>query len=521
MAVREFGAGRAVWFGVMASRILHCDTNGDSAVAEKMRAALFDGAPGGGKSDLFELIADVFGWAAAGGRKDAAAAKRPAFASLRPLAEEEAALGLETKVFRGVIGPRTTHSTGRSTPAEYVAKAKALGHDFIVFLEDFEHLTPQGFDALLKECEELTDGSFTAWAGYTIQNEDGNREFVFTREPMYPAPKFLTADGRRLARRRPGSKGAIGGACAELRFYYGAFGFNANVGWYAFEKSPYRRTDMRAAMSMGVFVRENGAETARSLGAYAINCDNNQAPLPVGLELVESADMLGEGSFRSEIAADGVAAFRKAMVGYKAFTIFSGYPGMGTFGHYSTTSGPEVSLDLPRCDPADDGTRLYNPKLSRWPLALSVRSKAGVDTVELWDGDKLARRWKGNGAKEFEQRLTLSAETQHHYWARVTDTAGGEAVTRAAGCVSLLLSEFNCGDRMNQYLDAKQKRGDGDKHQHEPCDGKPAADKLRLYTGNDHTGGGALKLGALGVADKPRLLGVIHDVYTAVLTVGS
>lgn len=451
VAVREFGRGRVCWWGMNAVLLMQ-DTN-DNAVLERMRAMLFDGVPGHPKSDLFELVARVFDWAGEGSA-GLDAAKIP---QIEAELGREGAPGTGYRLFRGVIGPRTTYSTGRSTPAEYVARAKALGHDFIVFLEDFAALTQEGFDALQRECEAFTDDSFTAWAGYTIDNEDGNHEFVFTREPMYPGRVFLTGDGKRLAcRRSSGSGSPIAGSCTELQFYYGAYGFSGNVGWYGFNDSPYRRTDIRAAMSMGVVTRVNGVETDRALDAFAINCDNNQAPMPVALELMDSADGLGEGSFVCQIGIDGLSAFRRAMT---SFVIFNGYPGVGSFGCYSASSGPSVELKLPRCDPADDGTRLYNPKLSRWPFELAVRAKAGVDVVELCDGDKRVRRWKGGGRREFSMSGVLSAERQHHYWVKATDLGGGEAFTRAAGCVSQLLSEWNCTDRMNQYLYSSQRRG--------------------------------------------------------------
>ena len=52
------------------------------------------------------------------------------------------------KMLRGVIGPRTTYSAGVSSPDDYVKKAKELGLDFIVFLEDFAALKSGGFDKL-------------------------------------------------------------------------------------------------------------------------------------------------------------------------------------------------------------------------------------------------------------------------------------------------------------------------------------------------------------------------------------
>ena len=454
VAVKKAGRGRVCWWGMHGASFLFQNT-AEQGVAERMGPMLFDGVEGRPKSDLFMLTAEVFSWTA-GNSETLDAGAVPSLASREA---GEAAYGREYRLFRGVIGPRTTYSTGRSTPAEYVAKAKALGHDFIVFLEDFSHLTPEAFAALQGECAALTDKNFTAWGGYTIQNEDGNREFVFTTEPIYPGAKFLSADGKRLSASGSSVGSAIGGSCTELRFFYGAYGFNGNVGWYDLKNSPYRRTDIRAAMSLGVVTRVNGVDIVRDIDAFAINNDNNQALMPVALELMDSVDGLGEGTFVSQIGANGLAEFRNAMTDY---TIFSGYPRMGSFGCYSVSSGPSVELKLPRCDPADDGTRLYNPNFARWPFKLTVKSRRGVGAVELWDGIRLVRRWQGNGRKEFAISGTLANERQHHYWVKAWDLMGGEAFTRAAGCVTQLFSEWNCGDRMNQYLVSTQKRGNGE-----------------------------------------------------------
>ena len=445
VAVREFGKGRVCWFGIYHNIFTLDTTKGGDAVVI-MSQVLKDGIAGHPKSDTNRFIQNIFAWTAA----KSAGLDAAAIPELKSLAAYEASLDTTYRAYKGVIGPRTSYSSGKSTVAEYVAKAKSLGLDFIAFLEEFERLTPENYEKLRLECESFTDDKFTAWAGYTIQKEDGNREYVFSDQPVYPGRKFLTPDGKRMIN-HPGGKSAS----SELVIFYGIQGFKNNVGWYMFHESPYRAADTRAVQSMALFTRVNGKTAETALDVYKLNTRNGQQLQPLALELMDSADGLDENTYRCYMYAEGVAVMRKRMMSHG---LSSGYPDQGCYGCQGVTSGPIVEFKLNRGDCEDDGKRLYNRKLYSWDFTLDVASENGVGKVLLLDGDTVVRRWDGNGEKKFSIKGALTNERQHYYWICARDTAGGEAVTRPVNSNTFLLRDMQCSDRENQMLYSNQKR---------------------------------------------------------------
>ena len=449
VAVREFGRGRVCWFGV-STHFFTLDTTKGGDAADIMRQVICDGVKGHPKSDTNRFIKNVFSWTA----EKSASLDVVSIPKVQNLADYEASFDNSYKCFKGVIGPRTTYSSGKSTVAEYVAKAKSLGLDFIAFLEEFECLTPENYEKLQKECESFTDSKFTAWAGYTIQKKDGNREYVFSDQPVYPGRKFLTPDGKRMV-----NETEPGGASPELGLFYSIQGCKNNVGWYMFHESPYKATDSRVVQSMALYTRVNGRTAETALDVYEINSRNGQQLQPIGLELMDSVDYLGENSFMSYFCAEGVLVMRKRMLSHG---LHSGYPGQGCYGCQGVTEGPIVEFKMNRGDHEDDGSRLYSKRLYNWNFTLDVTSDKGVGKVVLVDGDTVVRRWNGNGEKKFSIKGTFTNERQHYYWICAHDVDGRSAVTRPVNSNTFLLRDIQCGDRENQMLYSNQKRGDGE-----------------------------------------------------------
>lgn len=449
VAVREFGKGRVCWFGI-SKHFFTLDTTkgGDAEII--MKQVICDGVKGHPKSDTNRFIQNVFSWTAA----KSSGLDVAAIPKVQTLAGYEASFDKSYRCFKGVIGPRTKYSSGKSTVAEYVAKAKSLELDFIAFLEEFERLTPESYEKLRLECESFTDDKFTAWAGYTIQKEDGNCEYVFSDQPVYPGRKFLTPDGKRMV-----NETEPGAASPELTLFYGIQGCKNNVGWYMFHESPYKATDSRVVQSMALYTRVNGKAAETALDVYKINSRNGQQLQPIGLELMDSVDCLDENSYKSYFCAEGVLDLRKRMLSHG---LHSGYPGQGCYGCQGVTSGPIAEFNLNRGDCDDDGTRLYNKRLCNWDFTLDVTSDKGVGKVLLIDGDTVVRRWNGKGEKKFSITGTLTNERQHYYWICARDTAGGEAVTRPVNSNTFLLRDMQCGDRENQMLYSNQNRPNGE-----------------------------------------------------------
>lgn len=448
VAVREFGKGRVAWFGFHGS-IFTRPTN-QSETRDVMRQVVRDGLPGMPPSDLGRFIRNLFAWVSAHSA-EVDAACLPQFTTAD---EFDRAMGTGYRRFRGVVGPRTVYSGGSSTVEDYVRRAKELGLDYIAFLEDFARLSPEDFERLRADCRRVTDATFKAWPGYTIMNGDGNPEFCFSDEPIYPGRGYLTPDGKRFNRGTPGLK------IAEWDFWHTKVGFTMANGWFGFGSSPYSATDIRGVQSIGVLTRVNGKTVEESLGVLAENNRNGQELMPYALELMDDVKYLTASTYRTDVCMGGVAAFRRLLM---SRGINSGYPKQGCYGCQSVTSGPEIEFNLPRGDMGDAEDRLYAARLGYWPYTLSVKSSAGLSTIVLMDGDREVRRWRANGANAFAVKGVFTNERQHYYWICAFDLAGGKAFTRAVDSNSFLLRELQCSDRNNQLLDSRQRRPNGEK----------------------------------------------------------
>lgn len=443
---RQFGRGRAVWFGAFFEPFTRT-THGENG-ARVMKSWLADGLREGEKVDTGRFIYQMFDWVS----ENSGTIDSKAIPALLTSAEYDKKLGLDYHYFRGVVGPRTIYSSGHSTVAEYVAKAKSLGLDFIVFLEEFDKLTLENYEKLYAECAKFTDDKFTAIAGYTYENSDGNGAFAFGFDPLYPGKAFLTPDGKRIVTIRNST-------CAELEFFYSMLGFNNQRGWYKFKLSPYALTDTRNVQSIAYLTRVNGVLSEVADAEWKANARTGQQLIPYALELMDDVKYLNERSWISRIGRPGLSAFRQFITSFQSY---NEYPNEGAYGKQSITSGPEVNFSLQRADMRADGRLLYDPILDRAAYTLEVSSSVGLDTIELYDSDTCLRRWKANGEKTFSRRDALVNERQHYFWIKATDVKGGYAISRASNTQSFLLRESMCNDRNNQLLYSEQPRANGE-----------------------------------------------------------
>jgi len=457
----EFGKGRVVWFGIsgLLDRLVSPQ---DAANMETANRILHDGAEGMGSVETGRFMENLFVWA--GANADAVdAGKLP---RLQRSDDDDKALGTAYHLYRGVIGPRTTLSSGKSTPQEFIARAKKLGHDFIVFLEDFTALSASNYEKLRDICREASDESFTAWPGYAFSRDNGNCQFVFSTEPLYPGKKWLSKDGKQFLSVTkatpetgyvPGSDSNFAGTI-DLEFFYGLLSFNNNRGWNMFHESPYRTTDNCNVQSMGLQTRINGRTAEWAIDAYIDNVQQGYQLWPITLEFLDSAAGITDDTFLTYCGANGLAEFRRLMLEYGAN---SGIQGHANFGLQSTSNGPEIEFKAARAHYAGDEEVLYSKEFLQWPYELTVRSANGLATIEMYDAGRLFRRWNAKGAKEFVRKGAFACEKQHYLWLKVTDCAGKVGYTRPADSHTFVLRENVCTDRNNLLFYSDQKRKDG------------------------------------------------------------
>lgn len=451
--VREFGAGRVGYIGMKPMPVFHkaMKTDEDRQTYEAYMAKDFMGKPNG----TLRFYENAFDWL--GGKADVLAT-----ADLRLAPAKPAAYTTQWKLHRGIIGPRTAYSTGTSTADEYVQKAKAAGLDFVVFLEDFANLQPEGFEKLKSDCRRLSTPEFLAVPGVTYENSDGNHEYAFGESLKLPSRRLLTPDGKRLMVYPNGPD--KDGVCNEQTWLYQLLGFENVAGWYLFGKNPYPHFDTRDVNAMGVVTQEGGKTVERVLDSYGQESRNGQLLWPQALALMKSADELALVQsgvyYHNVVGAEGTQMLHTLLNTLAGRSGRNLYPGLPCFGATSITNGPSVELTMPRGDTDAQGN-IWNPALQEWPLELKASSPAGLREVTVMDGDTPIRRFLPGGKTEFSFKTELAKERQKYLWARAVDMQGHEAVSRDIQCDSWLLRDQQCADRNNQLLYSSQRRPDG------------------------------------------------------------
>jgi hypothetical protein len=459
--VREMGQGRVAYTGqrpdIIFARAMKTDN--DRKIYEGYMRGAFDGQPNG----LVRFYLNAFQWLGAG-----ADALQAAPLALRPTTAQS--FTTAWKLHQGVIGPRTTYSTGLSTPEEYVAKARALQMDFIVFLEDMARLKPDGFESLKRDCRRLSTADFLAIPGVTYENSDGNHEYVIGHSVRLPS-KLLLDDQRRLkVYPRGPDKESV---CAEQTWLYQLLGFENCAGWYLFSQNPYPHFDTRDVNAMAVVTQEGGKTLERMVEAYGQEARNGQTLWPQALSLMKNASELDRAAsgaeYRNVIGADGtkmLSAMFNTLAGRSARNLF---PGMPCFGSTQVTNGPIIELTMPRGDTDAQGN-IYQPALQEWPLDLKVTAPAGLAQIRLMDGDTPIRTFLPSGSSEpqgkteFTFKTILPKERQKYVWVHAIDAKGHEAISRDIFCDSWLLRDQQCADRNNQLLYSMQRRADGSEY---------------------------------------------------------
>ncbi len=205
----------------------------------------------------------------------------------------------------GLVGPRTSYSSGKATPAEWAEKAKAAGLKWIVFLEEFSRLSPDHFEKLKADCTRLSEPQFAAIPGFTIDDEVGNHYFYFGTTFPYPDAKFLTPDGKvfrsrnaELKPKEPYVPGQL--AMTALDYSYSISSFKLTAGNYLFSQDAAPFADFFSDYdAMGVVTARNGAVIEDASADYLKLCASGQTPIPLVIDLMDDPAQLGKSRWRT------------------------------------------------------------------------------------------------------------------------------------------------------------------------------------------------------------------------------
>lgn len=459
--IRELERGRVAACGIEQS-FLFADGLSPALGAVTMRAGV-DRTP----SNTGKLLLNTLRWLAepslekpgfGGGTTDVKLLETPGAVTDLPFRDwSKAKFDPHVPSWHGVIGARTNLSLGKASPAEWVAAAKQAKLHFIVFLEDFDKLTKENFTTLQAECARLSDATFQAYPGYTIQDVYGNRYFACGPKVIWPDADLLDVDGKRFTDvfkggdpqyRRAGTLGAV---LLEFWLKRGYFTF----GTYLLKQDTLPYYDFRAYDSIAVVTQQDG-KTLESLDemlpAYQHLINRGEHLRPFAITFMDSPiDLryISDGTYFHEVIQCSDISSLSIL-----FTEQSARSAMPAFNRtLQVTNGPVVE----DWEHLGDGMwrdyaawDWYRWDHYRWRLRLSVSSADGLKEVKILDGSDLFRRFLPAGQKTFAWESDLTHNQQHNLVVLATDVKGRRALTTELFDRAHIYEEYMCDDRMNQ-----------------------------------------------------------------------
>jgi len=482
LGVRRVGNGRMAVLGFGAAWIISPPTV--CPTVEAMLSAGVDDKP----SDWLRVLANTFGWLAEpsikagwGGAKTPESLIKPKnlwpdhpeidwtgrLTGGQPVVKHPKGFQVMPSLadrpqLRGLIGARTSLSAGNGTVTDYVADAKRAGLDYIVFLEDSLRMDAAKFDELVRQCAEHSDQSFAALPGMTFEDAQGNHFFGFGDNLKFPKPEFLLPDGRL-------DTTTVSRTEVIFAYVFRHMNYRLPWGWYRHRENHTPVVDYKLYNTFPVFTHDDGKPVDSALDEWLYLASWGGAHQVVALELISSpsqiANRIAEGwTTVSQVGGDfgdgtyvktesfGVAGLRERWTTAPAW-----YPP-----YTYITNGPTIhawTVQNNCCLPSGE---FWRPDVWQYRIRVHVSSDAGLKSVTIHEGNEsIFRRWLPNGAKSFEQQITLTNNQQRDLVLIVEDSNGKRAIGMEIWNRNTLLNEFICGDRCNFLGNARLRRPDG------------------------------------------------------------
>ena len=470
-AVRETGKGRVVLWPTWSNYTVTGGSYGQ----------LFAGERDGKKSDGAQLMKNLLYWLAepAQGSKTVGQFDPKKFlAQARKKQDPERILAKwcvpgrkdYANQYKGLIGAHTSLSDGKNTPEEMIAAAKAAGYDFIAFTEDFSKMDEAKWKQLLALCDKVNkeDPNFRAFQGLDFVDEADNRGVVFghrywvtkeLRSKKYPdrVEYWYTfsykSDGD--PKRWPVRIIIRSKANNKRPWYQGLWSF---FGAYCYEG--------------GKLVDDSFREYLPLVGRYFFDYNAGISVVHTVRSVEEVRAAANPRLYQCYVRADQLASSReveKPLGVYDSIWTNCGpwKPDPETdrvrdyYPHYFPcypSSGPEILDFRSKFLSAAWGADMAMEGNRHSMLHILVRAAAGLDKVEVYDGEHLVRRYRPEGT-EFEHFMAVPNNEQHAYVLIVTDKAGGRAVSWPAWVHIQEFMHIRCGDNWNYNTHAKGRSG--------------------------------------------------------------
>ena len=453
MGLRQVGPGRLAVVGIRCHWLFTPPQN--CPTTEAMLTAGADGKP----SDWLRLVGNAVGWlaepslrAGLGGMKTPAAVLDPPVTpwEIPPqVAWTKPAAMQDMPQVQGLIGARTSLSSGTGGVAEYVRAAKAAKLQFIVFLEDSLKMDQARWDQLVRQCGEASDADFAAIPGLTYEDAQGNHLYAFADDVRFPKPHMLLPDHRLATNQRNRTQ-------AYFDYVNELIQQHAITGFWNHGRNFLPPADYKLYNSFPIVSFEDGRPVDAALADFLYLQGIGGCQAALALEFMTSPEQVARR------AADGwrVVSHRglKDLRGrwYEGAFSFSGS------GSQYITNGPRILVwESPNRLVGANGL-WWRPDQWEYRVRLRVASEAGLKSVTLHDGDReVFRRWLPGGAQTFQQELVLANCQQRGLTLVVEDLRGRRAVSMSFWNRNLNMEEFFCSDRCNFLGSARLRTRNG------------------------------------------------------------
>lgn len=334
-----------------------------------------------------------------------------------------------TKPARGVIGVHSTLSDGRATPEAMIAKAQALGLDWLAFTERLEDFSPEKWEQLRRICREASGPGFSAQPGLDYADESGTRYVVFG-DFNWPPEAVFSADKQRIV-------------VPQWWFNVGM----TPLGPYDLSHAPLRPWDLSMYSLYPIRTTIDGRQVDEDLEGfrYVQGCMDDPFPMAVDLCRDEAELEAASGRMLTYVLRDMPVDVAKH---YRDYAYYGGYLGFAS-------DGPVVTGWRAINETRHTGGAWWLPGTEFYRVRLAARSEAPITEVKVYDGPILYRRFLPNQEAVV---LTFDAphDMQHNLYAEITDAAGKRAITGGLSIRDWNNYRFMCADRGNSICDAVQ-----------------------------------------------------------------
>jgi len=349
------------------------------------------------------------------------------------------------RIYRGLIGARTSLTSGSGTVADYARAATQAGLDFVVFLEDFEGLSEAKLQRLKSDCEKHSDASLQLFPGYRIDNNTGNHQFFYGRDVALPPRECLI--GRKLNQQFQDPRtGQYRLKPIVLDWTLRQASRRVNVGYYHFTDNPrsQKLTDVRTYSAAGIRLYRDGRLVEDVTDDYLTCAQGTIPPTPVSVNLVGSPEALRREAASGHSLTYAQAKSRESLF-QDALRWSHQYDGLNVF----LSDGPMIRA-WPACYRAHTyAAECFVTGRTRMPSLVHVTSGVGLKEIRIYNGRVLFRRFVLGGRKEFKATLQLAGSIQRNLVLIAEDVKGGKAVSFARRCWKDGSCVVFCGDHVN------------------------------------------------------------------------